>query len=316
LQLSSHVHPAVLLMLLSLFPAILYGQTADSGPAIRFGQRVAAGRIDAPRIGESSGLAPSLQFPGLYWTHNDNGRNPGLFLVDLSGSLQATLDPGPLPFRDWEDLASVRLDGMNYLILADVGNNRARHVPCRLYVFEEPRESPPDAESGPAAWVLPPLATLEFRWPGEPCDCEAMFVDAADRKVFMISKSMDASAEKDRSTVHWVPWQTQSTARPVLARRLPSGFDKPMVTGADCSPDGQWLVIRSYTAAWLFRRAGSQQWSDVLQAGQPVARTLLPLQRQGEAVCFSHDGQSLLLTSEGFNQTIWQIGLERSARQR
>ena len=59
-----------------------------------------------------------------------------------------------------------------------------------------------------------------------------------------------------------------------------------------------------------YTRTGDQTWQDVVKNTKPKA-VVLPLQRQGEAVCFSADSKSLIVTSELVRQMIWQVGLEQ-----
>jgi hypothetical protein len=66
------------------------------------------------------------------------------------------------------------------------------------------------------------------------------------------------------------------------------------VTGASASPNGRWVVVRSYSTLAFYRTR------DLLGAGQPaVQMDLLPLgEAQGEGVSLSDDG-TVMLTSEG-----------------
>src|SRR5688500_11122535 len=58
-------------------------------PAAPAGKRIApgvlrVGEISHPRITESSGLAASRQFPGVFWTHNDGGGGKKQVLYAIS----------------------------------------------------------------------------------------------------------------------------------------------------------------------------------------------------------------------------------------
>ncbi len=296
------------LMAAFMGPTLAWGQF--EGWELSSSNRRKLGKIHSPLIQESSGLAASYQHPDCYWTHNDNGPHPGLFLLDTHGQLKAHLKLPAVPFRDWEDLACVPWQGRNYLVLADVGDNQARYPSCRMYVLREPEfELPADDGQPLQLSVADDVATLEFTYPQGPRDCEAVMVDVRDRKIFTISKSMDAAADKDLSVIHWIPFQTSSTQRPLQAQRVVARFDKHMVTGANISPQQDLAVIRSYTAAWVLARPKGKTWQETLETSEPLARILLPLQRQGEAICFSSDGKTLLVTSEGRNPAIWQIDL-------
>jgi hypothetical protein len=60
---------------------------------------------------ESSGIAASWRNPGLFWTHNDSGYEPRIYLFDKQGrDLGSCLLKGVEAF-DWEDIASFRWQG-------------------------------------------------------------------------------------------------------------------------------------------------------------------------------------------------------------
>jgi hypothetical protein len=79
-----------------------------------------------------------------------------------------------------------------------------------------------------------------------------------------------------------------------------------MVTGMDFSGDGKMAIIRTYLTSHLFVRQENETWDSVLK-GQPAVDSVLPVQQQGEAICFDVESQALLLTSEGVGQTLWRI---------
>ncbi len=102
--------------------AFVYG-LADEPPA--------AGSVAAQRlcmvqdwsITESSGLAISRRHADCFWTHNDSGDGPRLFLVDAAGRTCGTLTVDTAAPVDWEDVCTFELDGESWLLIADVGDN-------------------------------------------------------------------------------------------------------------------------------------------------------------------------------------------------
>lgn len=94
--------------------------------------------IKDPRITESSGLAASHAYPGIYWTHNDQDE-PRVFAVDSrTGETVATVTlKGVGKPRDMEAI-SVGPDGNVYV--GDIGDNLNGswdHV--WIYRFPEPK---------------------------------------------------------------------------------------------------------------------------------------------------------------------------------
>jgi hypothetical protein len=62
-----------------------------------------------------------------------------------------------------------------------------------------------------------------------------------------------------------------------------------LITDGAVSPQGDRYVLRDYVDAVIY---------DGLPPGTEVARIRLPYQTQGEAISWSSDGRSLLVTSE------------------
>jgi len=266
------------------------------------------GAIDSPLIDESSGLAASRRYPGYYWTHNDNGRNPGLFLIDQQGTLHAQVQIDGARFRDWEAIDCRRVDEQNYLVVADVGDNSSRYPSCKLHLFVEPEVALPAEKDQPVQVRVRQKVTLEFVYPDGPNDCEAMAVDVESRSILLVGKRMDAKA--DATMIHSVPWQLESTVKPVTAVRTATSLPYSMVTGFDIGQNNELAAVRNYTSMWIYRRQQGQSWIDALSS-DPTGR-LLPIQRQGEAIGFASDGKSILITSEGIGQPLWQVPLEGS----
>lgn len=279
--------------------------------AIEVGGFQKTGKIQHAMIDESSGLTPSTRYRNCYWTHNDNGPNPGLFLMNVAGQLMGIVELPQIEFRDWEDLASFSYRGKDYLLLADVGDNLARHRSGRLYIFPEPdfgEELSPKKQS--TMQLNSDIHVIEFSYPDGARDCEAVMVDVEQQEIFLVSKVKGEKDQHEVSSFYSVPLVFSTTFQPVVARRLKSPFQKPLITGAQISPDQSLAVIRSYSTAWVFRRRDGETWETVFRRGQPEKRVVLPLQRQGEAICFTPNGRSLLITSEGLEQRIWKIDLK------
>ena len=81
--------------------------------------------------------------------------------------------------RDWEDIASFTLDGVAYLLIADIGDNDGKRKDVRLYVVEEPK---PGKSKVDYAW------RLDFEYPEGARDAEAIAVDVENRQVLVLTK--------------------------------------------------------------------------------------------------------------------------------
>src|SRR6185436_9825008 len=86
-------------------------------------------------IDESSGLAASKRFPGIFWTHNDQGHAPVLFAVNRSGKTLARYKITGATITDWEDVA---VDSSGQVCMADTGNNAGSRDKAQLSALPEP----------------------------------------------------------------------------------------------------------------------------------------------------------------------------------
>jgi hypothetical protein len=265
---------------LTLLPAVPAGGAAAGQEA-----RVAL-EIRDPRIVESSGLAASRRHAGVLWTHNDSGDAARLFAVGPDGAVLATLTLAWVEARDWEAMAAGRDDkGRPALLVGDIGDNLGAWPAVSVYRVGEPgslQDATLEAER------------YQFRYADGPRDAEALLVDPSDNRLYVASK------EDDGGGLYQAPARLRSD-RVNLLRRIAEV--PPSITDGAYSPDGSAVVLRDYSAAHLFAAPGRQ-----------VAALPLPLQRQGESITWSRDGDGLLVGSEGPDSEIWRVGLPDEAK--
>ena len=246
--------------------------------------------LAAPRLGESSGVAPSRR-PGVYWSHNDSGDGPFLYATDSAGrDLGAVRVDGAVNV-DWEDIARGPCASPpgTCLYIGDIGDNSARRRSVVVYVVREP--DPPTGPSDTGRYVTA-IDSIRLRYPDHPHDAEALAVTAEGR-LLIVTKDLSARARlfaaplagHGAEPVTLDPVCTlQVAVNPIRGR---------LVTGAALSPDQRWLVVRTYVSLHVFALdPGCTPLLRETGVGIPVIET------QGEGVTF--DGADrLVLTSEG-----------------
>jgi hypothetical protein len=77
-------------------------------------------RLKSPAITEASGIAVSPSNPDFLWIINDSGGTADIHLVGTDGSDRGKLGLKDTKNIDWEDIASFKLDGKSYLLVADI----------------------------------------------------------------------------------------------------------------------------------------------------------------------------------------------------
>jgi hypothetical protein len=288
-----------LILALPLWPGMIAGVAQGAEiPPFTYTQPRKVCELSNPEIRESSGLAASRRHPGVLWTHNDSGDRARIFAFDRQGRDLGTCEIADAAADDWEDMASVRLDGQCCLLLADVGNNRGWKKGGILYLVAEPeRLDVPQARL---------MQTVHFRYDDRPRDCEAVGFDPVRREVLLAVKQLGLVTK-----VYAFPWPNHSTSDPVVARPIGT-IAVTLATAMDISTDGRRAVVLSYGDAQEFVREPDEDWQRAL--AKPGRAIAMPARRQGESICYGSDGCTLYLTSEGVPTPLFEVRVaERSA---
>ncbi|MBL7222970.1 MAG: hypothetical protein ISS72_03880 [Candidatus Brocadiae bacterium] len=273
-------------LLLTGFPLIGLAAAQDPAPLVYGPGRQIATLADK-RVRESSGLACSRRTPGVFWTHNDSGDEPVLYAFDHTGRHLATLRVQEARARDWEDMASFRVGAEPFLLAADVGDNGSTRAYCTLYVVPEPVLDP----AKPAATLTArPAQVIRFSYEHGPANCESVAVDPTTRTVLLATKQARGASRVYALPLPDAPTNEVAVARHVATVRL------PITTAMDVSPDGRRAMILTYGDAYEFSRGSGETWAQAF--ANPPRRIAMPRRRQGESICYGHDGRTLYLTSE------------------
>lgn len=290
---------------------------------------VARGRFEDGKIAESSGVtharpAADGTVANAIWTLNDSGNEATLYRVSIKddgtkGHTEATLKLKGTANRDWEAMCGFSIGENRFLAVGDVGDNLFRQKGYKIYVVPEPILKQKVSKKGKVKVnELKSLPfTIEFKYEDGPHNCEAMSYNSDDKEYWFVEKVYVDDKRKTAPGIYVLPDPgivagESGKGKPAgVAKRL-ADFPVRNVTGMAFSPDNQQLVIRSYFGAWLYEKADGKTWRETVNEtkAKPIR---LPLQTQGEAICFSADGQSLLVTSEFKNAIIWQVNLDQNA---
>ncbi|MDJ0940905.1 MAG: hypothetical protein QNJ00_14175 [Woeseiaceae bacterium] len=296
--------------LLALFTACDEPPTAasDEGRPARLSL---AGELENPDLREASGMTTSQRDPKLLWLHNDSGAKARLYAIDHRGRHRGRLTLDDAKNRDWEDVTSFTLDGTPYLLVADIGDNDARHEAVTLYVVEEPDLSDDNKQRADIAWKI------RFRYPDGPRDAESVAVDIANERVLVLSKRELPPA------LYSVPLRPADD-EVIVATRLgevtslppPSRQDREIApktknwhwqpTSMDLARDGSAAVILTYAAVYYFAFDGNDWHSTV---NQPALAFDIRHIRDSEAIGFSADATSLFLTVEKKHAPLFRIDM-------
>jgi hypothetical protein len=230
--------------------------------------------IRDPRINESSGLAASRRHPGIVYTFDDSDGPAKIFALGPDCRVRATLTLSGARNRDWEAMAI----GPDGLYVGDIGDNLHGAWPyVTVYRIPEPAVL--------RSRVLRATA-YRIKYADGPRDAEAMMIDPRDGRIFIASKEFGGSLYEG-------PKKLRTSGFNIMHR---VGDTLLYTTDAAFSPDGHSFVIRNYWSATIYSAPG-----------RILADVSIPDQRQGEGITFTADGRSLLLSSEGSDQPLWQV---------
>ncbi len=250
-----------------------------------WGEFQRASSLDAKQIDESSGVARSYAEPGTYLTHNDSGDKPRFFRFNLNGKVTATYDLKTADAFDWEDLATAKVDGTNYVYLGDIGDNAGKRENIVVYRVIEPKGG---------SKAISNCDVYNIKYPDGPHNCETLVVMPGSGDLYLVTKT-----SKSASSVYKLA-EPRSSGTYTLTKIGEIKFDgvlEPalLATGGDIAPDGKHLIVRNYIDAIEFDiPAKADDW-----VKSTPKKVVLATEVQGEAIGYSLDGKSLVTTSEG-----------------
>lgn len=264
---------------------------------------VELGAVADAELVEASGLVVSRRDPDVLWTHNDSGDTPRLFALGRDGSALGTwtLD---VDLGDWEDLAwgADPDTGEPLLFIGDVGSFGTSRETVLVYVIEEPEV---DTAAAPSEHAVESWRTLTLRLP-EVLNIDSMLVDPDTGDLLLISDAEDGRSVLLRKPAPHTDGEDVSVeAVGELSFGTGSLTGDVLATGADISPLGERVVVRTRDEAWLWLRDGSQSVAEAL-LDEPCA-VALPTQELGETIAFDIRDGGLLTVGEGSAQPLYWV---------
>lgn len=216
---------------------------------------------------ESSGLATG-KAEGTFWTHNDSGGKPELYLFNALGKLLDTKAVPGAKNVDWEDLTQ---DDAGNFYIGDFGNNTANRTTLTIYKFN------PDQNT---------TENINFRYasPVKPADCEAFFYHQGSLYLFSKNWGKDHSVRMYRLPAE----KGDYTITAADSIRI-----NTQVTSAAISPDGKTFALLTYGKVLLFDTAGNK-----IDFSKPKGCFRFS-KKQSEAITFLNNTDMLMTNEQG-----------------
>lgn len=249
------------------------------------------GHLTTDKIREASGIASSAPLKGFYWTHNDSGNKPEVYLLNSKGVLVSTITLEDVSNRDWEDIAEGigPVKGKSYVYVGDIGDNAGIRKHIRIYRFPEPEKVPGEQET-----ITPDVLTLKF--PNGPRDAESLMIDPISKQIYIISKR-----EKEVSLYKTKQLLFKDGDKVVLEKliKLPYSW----VTSGDISKDGHHIVIKTLTTIYYWHRNSNESVEDAM--AKPAKELPYVVEKQGEGITITPNNDGYVTISEGKNAPIY-----------
>ena len=274
---------------LTILPALLlcgitFAETQS--PQLQFEQVTIANK----KIHESSGLAHSLRYKGLLWTHNDSGSKAVVYGVGLDGKDHGAVKIKGATSVDWEDMCSFYKNKTPYLLIADVGDNKERRKNLTLHILEEPK---------PGTKSVEVQQTIRFTYEDGPHNCESIAVDRSTNTAYLVTKK-----KENECGIYALHIPHSPTTKTLKAKRIGT-IPAFLATGMDISPDGKKAVIVTYLLALEYTRKANETWAQAFAKKPTILQ--VPPRSQGEAICYGLDSSTLYLTSEKLPAPLFKL---------
>jgi hypothetical protein len=237
--------------------------------------------IAANIVDEASGLADSRNIAGHVWVHED-GLNPNqIHLINHKGQ-EVKKFYLPMSNRDWEDIGigPGPQNGVNYLYLADIGDNFTQWNDNFIYRFPEPKSINENISN---------IEKITFKYPDGKYDSECVLIDPATKDIYVITKG------QFNERLYKIPYP-QSTTETITAQFMKT-IPHNLITGGSVSPDGKQIIIRSYFVLSYFMKKNSESFADALGRNSDL-KLPYTIEPQGEGVAFDREGNGYFTISE------------------
>jgi len=262
----------------------LAGAAVPAGPATAADPTPGAPKqlfsINDERVDESSGLAKSRKYEGIWWTVNDSGDTARVFGVDATGKVRVQLK-FKAPVKDVE---AIGVDSEGTIYIADIGDNTRSREMIEVYTIPEPAQLE-DEENVK-------FHRYDFEYPDGAHDAETLLIEPQTDRLYIVTKV------KSKPGAFYAAPESASREGTNKLTKLADAPTSPYgITDGTFMPDGKSVVLRTYidvaTVTWGAKPA-------------LVARTGTPW-AQGESVAVGPTGNDILAGSEGKNSPVFVL---------
>ncbi|NIG57137.1 hypothetical protein [Chitinophaga sp. Cy-1792] len=248
------------------------------------------GKVESDKLTEASGIASSVPLKGCFWTHNDSGNKPEVFLINSKAELISTIKLKDVSNRDWEDIAEGigPIKGKYYVYVGDIGDNGGIRNSIKIYRFPEPTTIP-----GKKTEITPDV--LKLKYADDPKDAESLMIDPISRNIYILSK------REKHIHLYKTKLDFKNGDHAVLEELIKLPYT--WVTAGDISKDGHHIVIKTLTNVFYWHRADGESVEQAM--ARPARQLPYEVEKQGEGITITADNDGYVTISEGKNTPVY-----------
>ncbi len=253
----------------------------SSAAQILFENKPVSSNIKPGKVDEASGMADSKLNAGFLWVEEDSGNPPAITLLSNTGIYKKSIFIKGAKNRDWEDvmLGPGPQKKINYIYLADIGDNREVHTNYFIYRFPEPSI----ITDSVFTWDK-----ITFKYPDGSHDAEAIIMDNISKDIYIITK------RDSKSGIYKLPYPQTTTQ--VMTATFIADLTFTGATSAAASVDGSEIIIKTYTGLYYWKRKAGETIEAALS--KPSISLGYVVEQQGESICFKNDNSGFYTLSE------------------
>jgi len=237
--------------------------------------------VSQPKLTEASGIADSKANAGYLWVEQDSGNPPDLDLLQHDGTWLKTIHLANVVNRDWEDivLSAGPKTGVQYLYIAETGDNLLVHSDYAIYRLEEPVA---------ATDTVKQVDKIAFFYPDGSHNAEAILVDADTKDIYIITKVDRRSKVYKLTYPYSLTVANKAEEVGILTYNL--------AVSAAISPSGKEIVVKTYDAIYSYARNSGETIIQTL--GKEPVTLPYTAEPQGEAIVFANNDSGYYTISE------------------
>ena len=262
------------------------------------------GKIKSKNIKESSGLVASRCNDDVFWTHNDSGNGNFIYAINNEGKNVGTWQVLGAKNTDWEDIATLKNKaGECFLYIGDIGNNSRKRSELTIFKVKEPSVKKQITSSKKRPLSTEKAEAIKFSYPQLRRDAETLLIHPETEDLYILTKRFSGAAGVYKLSDYKIG-QTNSLKQvaTLSVPALPNG----LLTGGEISPDGSRIILCDYYNGYeIVLPKNAENFDEIWKDEASIIE--LGTREQGEAICYSVDGEAIYATSEKKNSPFIEV---------